>query len=483
MIFRTASDESEYAMAEWVLSSEGTISGVRLTAKAATSSTPFIRVCPIDIATCDQSGNVLALSEGGLRSYKPKTPYTLPETIRISSELADKPIRPTRTDFKTNTSAALPVVIIPTSEPPLKPNQQFASYDSDNFEGIVSVFNKSPTSSMTPITIASVSASFRLIGEGTYSSVKSFEFLDGVQLPITIEPRQSWSFKFRISVPRSDNDAKLELRWFNRAFIARRRPLRLKLLMKEIEGEQCSLVIEHVFDPLYPLEKQKETDLAFFYFDDPELWTRNGVHVEKGSEKDQIIAFSGSMGDNKIDVTRLQKIVYHAIKTRETEIDLEIGGERGDGAWEWGASALVDLSCNRVYAFKILLKQGRLASRKAMACLGYVLCPEYGDVIDEYRDVQYAVEKVKFPELEYVVAQEVVQDDPVDDFISDPQTPLLQPDPEAPTVTAIPSASRLIVSDDLNVRLASIDSSLARIAAAVELIADRLASKEDPSRQ
>jgi hypothetical protein len=49
--------------------------------------------------------------------------------------------------------------------------------------------------------------------------------------------------------------------------------------MKEIEGEQCSLVIEHVFDPLYSLEKQKETDLAFFYFDDPKLWTRNGVHV------------------------------------------------------------------------------------------------------------------------------------------------------------------------------------------------------------
>jgi hypothetical protein len=168
---------------------------------------------------------------------------------------------------------------MPTSEPPLKPNQQFTSYNSDNFEGIVSVFNQSPASSMTPITIASVSASFRLIGEETYVSVKSFEFLDGVQLPITIEPRQSWSFKFKISVPRSDNDAKLELRWFNRACIARRRPLRLKLLMKEIEGEQCSFVIEHVFDPLYSSEKQKETDLAFFYFDDPELWTRNGVHV------------------------------------------------------------------------------------------------------------------------------------------------------------------------------------------------------------
>ena len=46
--------------------------------------------------------NVLAISEGGLRSYKPKT------HIRISPELTDKPNRPTRTDFKSSTCARPP---------------------------------------------------------------------------------------------------------------------------------------------------------------------------------------------------------------------------------------------------------------------------------------------------------------------------------------------------------------------------------------
>jgi hypothetical protein len=233
-----------------------------------------------------------------------------------------------------------------------------------------------------------VSASFRLVGEETYLSAKSFEFLDAVQLPITIDPRQSWSMRFRIFVPRSEQDTRLQVRWFNRAFIARKRPLRVKLLMKDIEGEECSLVIEHVFDHLFPLDKQKETDLAFFHFDDPELWSRNGVHVETGAGGGQIVSFSGSTGDNTIDVVRLQQVVYHAIKTGETEVDLKIGGEKEYGAWEWGVWALVDLSCLRVYAFKILLKQGHLASKKTMACLGYVLCPEYGDLIDEPRPIQ-----------------------------------------------------------------------------------------------
>jgi hypothetical protein len=478
MIFRTTSDESEYTMAEWVTSSNGTISGVRLTAKAATSSTPFIKVCPIDITTCTQSGDIVTLSEGGLRSYRPKTPYTLPKTIRVGPELNHKPTRPTRTDFKTRTSPSLPVILMASSEPPLKPNQQFASYDSDNFEGCVSVFNKSSAASMNSVTIASVSASFRLVGDVTYLPAKSFEFLSSEQLPVTIDPRQSWSPRFKISVPRSQQDTSLKVRWFNRAFIARKHPLRVKLLIKDIEGEECSLVIEHVFDPLYPLEKLRDSDLAFFHFDDPELWSRNGVHVEKGSGEDQIVSFSGSKGDNTIDVTRLQKIVYHAIKTGETEVDLKIGGEK-EGAWEWGAWALVDLSCNRVYAFKVLLKQGHLASKKTMACLGYVLCPEYGDVIDELRPVQYAVEKVQLPELELLVIQDSIQDDSVDDFVPESLKPSPQAIPPITTMGAL--APQLVIPEDLNARLTSIDLNLARIADAVELLVDHLVHKADPS--
>jgi hypothetical protein len=468
MIFRTTTDKSEYALAEWVVCSEGTISGVRLTAKAATSSEPFVRVCPIDIATCTKSGDVITLSEGGLRSYKPRSPYTLPETIRIGPELIDKPVRPTRTNFKTRTSPSLPVILKAISEPPLKANQQFASYDSDYFEGIVSIFNKSPVACNNPVTIASVSASFRLVGDETYVPVKSLELLDGVKLPFNVDPRQAWPLRFEIRVPRSEQDTKLEVRWFNRAFVARKYPLRVKLLVEDIEGEECSLIIEHVFNNLVPFDTRKESDLGFFYFDDLELWSRNGIHVEGVSEGDPIVRFSGSTGNNTIDVIRLQKIVYHAANSGETEVDLQIGGEKDDGAWEWGAWALVDLSCNRVYAFKVLLKQGHRVTKKTMACLGYVLCPEYGDVIDECRDIKYAFERVKFPQLESLAVQDVINEDNIDDFIPDSSHPHLQGTPGAS------SGPQSVIPETLNERLTSIDSSLSRIATAVERLVDHL---------
>jgi hypothetical protein len=236
--------------------------------------------------------------------------------------------------------------------------------------------------------------------------------------------------------------------------------------VKDIEGDECSLVMEHVFDPLYALDKQKETDLAYFYIDDPELLSRYGVRVDKGSGEDQVIRFSS--GDT-FDVTSLQKLVCRAILTGETEIDLSIGGEKEYGAWVWGAWALIDLSCSRVYAFKVLLQQGPLATTKTMACLGYVLCPEYGDVIDEHRAIQYAVEKVGFPTLESVAIEDVAQDDLVDDPVSESAQPGL---PVPSDAHAAPSAaSHSIASEE---RLASMDASLARIATAVELLADHL---------
>lgn len=478
-IFRTSPDTSEFSMAEWVLSPEGAITGVRITAKAATSSTPFVKVCPINIAKCAKSGEVLSLSEGGMRAFKPKTPYVLPEAVRVSPELSDKPIRPTRTNFKTCTTPELPVILKVTSDPPLKPNPDFASYDSDNFEGVVSVFNKSSVDSKNPITISSISASFRFLGEDTYAPVKSFKVLDGWELPITIEPRQSWPLRFQVVLPRSEEDTKLQARWFNRAFIARKRPIRVKLLFEEIEGEECSIVLEHVFNPLFPLDKKKENDIDYFFFDEPELYSRNGIHVEKSSNDSEVIKFSGATGDSTINISRLQKVVYHAVQTGETEVDLEIGGERSDGAWEWGVWALVDLACNRVYAFKILLTQGRLVSKKTMACLGYVLCPDYGNFVDEQRAAQLAMEKVGFPQLEPLVVEDVLKDDTVDDNVSALPT-------SSSTTSSVPSSlpiASMIIPEELTARLTSIDTNLARIATAVELLLGHLTKKPETPAQ
>ena len=62
---------------------------------------------------------------------------------------------------------------------------------------------------------------------------------------------------------------------------------------------------------------------------------------------------------NELNVKKLHQVVYKALKSGKTEVDLEIGQEKNNGEWDWGAWALIDISCRRVYAFKIILKEGR----------------------------------------------------------------------------------------------------------------------------
>jgi hypothetical protein len=120
---------------------------------------------------------------------------------------------------------------------------------------------------------------------------------------------------------------------------------------------------------------------------------------------------------------------------------------------------LVDLLCKRVYAFKVLLKQGHLASKHTTACFGYAPCPEYGDVIDEPPATQYAVENVKLPELELPLIQDVVQDDSVDDFVPDSPKQRLHPASTGePTSASASSPNQLVISEGLSARLTSIDS-------------------------
>ncbi|KAF9481328.1 hypothetical protein BDN70DRAFT_831307 [Pholiota conissans] len=462
LIFRTSSDENEYALAEWILSISGKITGVRITAKSTTSPHPFVRVCPIDLSTCTKSGEILTLSEGGMRSYAPSAPYILPEPIRIGPVLSDDGPRPLRTNFKTRTTPALRVILKAMSDPPLAANPEFANPKSDYYRGTVSVFNNNAAGSLNPVTIAGVSAEYRMVGDLEYAPVEACTVLGSdSKLPVTIEPRQSWNLSFEVLVPRTEEDAKLDIRWWNRSFGARYRPVRIKLNLEDIEGEQCSLVLEHVFTP-YPFEKRKENDLAFFFYDDPVSFSRRYIHISPSDTANDVISIDGT----QINMKKLEKAVYQALKTGKTEIDLGIGRQPSGGEWEWSAYALVDISCRRVYAFKLLLHDGKNASSQRFGFVGYVLCPSYGEPIEKTRPISYATEIGKLPPLEPYTLPEYVQDDTVDDF-----KPPVPPKPTTPIVTnglngpSIPNES---IPVDLNVRLASIDTNLARIAEALE---------------
>ncbi|KAF8507509.1 hypothetical protein BU17DRAFT_57343 [Hysterangium stoloniferum] len=475
LIFRTSPSTSEFSMAEWELSSAGEVVGVRLTAKAATSDIPYVRICPIDLVSCTKSGDIISISDGGITSYKPQQQYILPKTIRVGPDLPDKfPVRATRKDFKTRSSPALPVVMKSVSDPAVKANPDGPRDKFDVFKGTVSVFNKSPTPS-DPITIASVSAVYRFVGDEKYVPVGACEITGEAVFPMTLQPRQSIPLNFQILIPRSEEDVQLRVtgwRWC--PFTTRYRPLRLKLILTDMEDEECSLVIDYVFDPgFFKLEKPKETDLAFFYFDDYERFQRRFVRVRENTENSSkgVVIFENTW-DVNFSLTKLQKYVHYSLKTGETEVEIEGFGfpdeiNRGWSARGW---VLVDISCRRVYAFKALLLQNHPTAVK-FGCLAYVLCPSYGNIIEEPRPIRYAKETHSLPKFAPYDVPEIVLDDSVDDFVAEPRastTSLYATDGSVPMAQMVvpETLTRAIVS--IEARLAAIDTTLANISRTFE---------------
>ncbi|ESK89201.1 1-cys peroxiredoxin [Moniliophthora roreri MCA 2997] len=472
VIFRSAPSDSEYAMVEWVTREDGGITGVRLTAKVATALTPFIRVCLFDTEKMEMSGEVMCISEGGLRSYTPLSAYSLPQSQRVSAELPETAKRPARKDFKTRTTPRLPVVIKEVVDAPLRANPNMATQAADYFHGAVSVFNKHPPGTNNPISISEVKVEWRLVGDQEYKPVKSFTFLDGTKLPLTIDPRETWALQFQVAVPRSEEDAQLGVRWWERAFVARRRPLRLKVTFVDIEDEEASLVLEWVYTP-FKQEKREDGDIAFIYIDDPLLFERHSLHVKPLEKEGYVLEVEG----RDISVRSLQKAVYRAMKTGESEVDIEVGQKRNTGEmgeWEWKTWALVDTSCRRVYAFKILISQPR--DGKGYACLEYLPCPDYGDVMSETRAVRYAVEKVGMPTLEGYSEEDIPWDDEFDDAA--PEINHSQPS-LANSSGVTPMSATMVVPAEVNQRLASIDANLERIATAFEQLLEIMKSRSN----
>ncbi|KIK55359.1 hypothetical protein GYMLUDRAFT_1018296 [Collybiopsis luxurians FD-317 M1] len=483
VIFRTSRSKEQYAMAEWVLSAEGVITGITITVKASTSSTPFIRFCPINIAAATLSGEVQAISEGGLRSYRPSTPYVLPEVQRVSATLPEKALREVRKDFKTRTSPNLPIVLKVVSDPPLSANSWSSKHDL--FSGTISVFNKHPPKSMEPISISSVTAFYRLIGDESYKPAQSIQLEDRIVLPVTIDPRQTWTMKFTVVVPRSEGETNIEMPWQRSSFVARERPLRMKLVLTDVEEEECSLVIDYVSPALEP-QKAMPKDIAFFYIDDPHTLGRYGVHVIKGNAMGPLGGqFSLVIGNNTVGQDWMKKTIYKALKLGESEIDTNFGQNNNPGktnAWSWKCWALIDLSCQRLYAFKILITKDIIGT-KGFACLGYVACPELEGVDNETRPIQYATEMTKFPGLEpYAPSLPPLLDDQFDDVV--PETPKTAAGAVNSSYGVAGSSTQLTIPEELNQRLTSIDhnlssikDSLSRIATSFEQFVETLKSK------
>ncbi|KAF8179647.1 hypothetical protein BJ912DRAFT_1145985 [Pholiota molesta] len=449
LIFRTSLDAHQYAMGEWVLSDSGRITGIKISAKAATSTHPHVQLCPIDLENCLEDGEVVTISKGGLLSYTPDSPYVLPKPVRVGPALQMEPSRSVRTDFK--------AVIPPTH----LANPNFSPFDSDSFRGTVSLFNNNVSGSSNSVSITSAWALYRLVGDTEYAPVTKLQLLESVDnlLPITIDPRQSWTIKFEVTIPRTEDDQKLQITWKDRAFLARYRPLRVKLILEDVEGETCSLVLEYVFQPsLLTFQKPNSNDIDLLFLDNYITFDRQTVHVSVASSTAAVITIHGT----EITPTMLSMAVFQAIQKDVTELDLGIGQELFPGVWAWSAYVLVDLSCQSVYAFKIILHDGQKFPQKHFGAVYYVPCPSYGEPSGEVRPIKYATETVGLPPLVDYAAPVFPQDDDLDDVkqMSPPALNSSSSSSSAPTTEGIQFESTLA---ELNARLTSVDANLASI--------------------
>ncbi|KAH7032507.1 hypothetical protein BKA57DRAFT_400636 [Linnemannia elongata] len=406
LIFRTVQDESEYSMGEWTLDDAGVINGVVLSSKVATSDTATVKTVPIDIETVSLSGEVQTLSQSIFRVYKPAEPYTFPGIRHVGHIARDTPIREQR-EFKARTK--LPLIVIPQDKMQANSDSSMRDSESDQFQGTLRIFNKALPSSETYVTLVSCTAHYRLVGDKEYKDVRSLS-LGNTKFPVSIAPTQSVDFSFETYILRNAAQAALEevCRLF--AMIALHHPVRIRLTFKDIEDQEFVFVQEYVHDPRRYLVAKASDDILFLQIHDVFTAHRGVKRIKKGDEGSNTIINIGDV--RRLSVEDLNLIVYEAEQTGVTEVHLV---DEENSLFKWDAWALVDLSCRRVYGFKVLLMQGSSRSKKTTAALGYAPCPIYGEGNLEERPIRYADEKSLFPELESEEVLNVVSDDDIDD--------------------------------------------------------------------
>ncbi|KAG0379427.1 hypothetical protein BGX24_000450 [Mortierella sp. AD032] len=417
-IFRNApeTETASFSMGEWVLDEETQqIAGIKLTVRVASSKTPTVCIVPLDplLLKMPDEASVEYLSRCSGAVFKPGRPYEFPETIQRGPVIPSKRLREPRS-FRTKISSPnIPILLTPAWEMVANNHVTLANNREDRFRGTWRALNRSPLSSQKQTILLSAKFEYRLVGEPTYRPVKSFALRDGVKLPLTIAPSQAIDIPWEFLVDKPEHCQGGSLLAINYAHLTVRQPLRLRVTFTDIEGEEVSLIQEYVHGVMGATCPEPE-DLGFFFVDKIYECQRTTakVSVSPYPERYFLDISAGNMPKNKITEVDLHKIVAKAEKTGITEVDMKLGHK--DMGIDWTIWALVDLSCRRVYGFKVLLYHGSMTKDKVSASLGYAPCPIYGGDDLETRPIQYAEESKVELNVAHWEDVAVIEDDDID---------------------------------------------------------------------
>ncbi|KAG0036051.1 hypothetical protein BGZ82_004765 [Podila clonocystis] len=416
-IFKNTSEtEAAFSMGEWILDAETQqIAGIKLTVKVGSSKTPTVCIIPLDplLLKMPDKASVTYLSRCSGTVYKPDRPYEFPKTVQLGPAIRASRLREPRS-FRTKISSPnIPLLLTPAWEMVANNQVQLANNREDRFRGTWRALNRSPLSNQKQIILLSVKFEYRLVGEPTYKPVNAFALRDDVKLPISIGPSQAVDIPWEFLVDKPEHCQGGSLLSINYAHLTIHQPLRLRVTFTDIEGEEVSLIQEYVHGVRGATLPAPE-DLGFFFVDKIYECQRTSVRITKSPRPDQYVLEISAGFDPKIKITEvhLHKIVAKAAKTNITEVDMKFG-VRNLGI-DWTIWALVDLSCRRVYGFKVLLYHGSMTKDRVSASLGYAPCPLYGGDNLETRPIQYAEESKIVPDVSHWDDVVIIEDDNID---------------------------------------------------------------------
>ncbi|KAF9351621.1 hypothetical protein BGX26_010414 [Mortierella sp. AD094] len=485
VIFKNAPDTetSAFSMAEWIMDQESQqITGIKVTVKVTSSKIATVCNVPIDpkVPGLPSGKSIEYLSRATTEIFKPDRPYEFPETIVRGPHLRETRLREPR-EFKSKSSPNAPLVLIASYDLAANNNPMNPSMDFDRFYGNWRGLNKSPLSSQNQVVLLSAKAEYRLVGEKEYKPVKWFGLREKTQFPLSISPMQSVDIPFEFAVDKPKYAAERRVEAFFYAHLTIHHPLRVRLTFTDVEGETVSLVQEYVHK-VSGVTLKEDNDFGYFYIDDIDLSERTLVTIKKAAYKEHVVDICAGFiftETHRISELDLRIIVHKATRTGVTQVDMKLG--TSDARLDWNIWALVDLSCKRVYGFKVIMKHGSNTQVKYSGCLGYAPCPLYGGDGLETRPIQYADEEEEKIELvtEHRDEVVVVEDDTYDDDVVPVPTPAATTAAAevaeneavvavvasfAPTSTVVtPAASSNATIDILQAKIAALEARLEAI--------------------
>ncbi|KAF9975537.1 hypothetical protein BGZ73_000797 [Actinomortierella ambigua] len=410
LLFKTQVEhEEEFSMAEWMTNDDGVLTGLQLTVRVETFEMPTSCQVPLDLKTCEIAGEVTYVSKAAFRLYKPASEYVLPETKQAGEVLRATPLREVR-KFKAKTNG-VPVMMVPEGDLVANSRGRFVRPDADKMQGTLTFYNRSPAASQEPVVLMSAKAEYRFVGDDTYQAVDAMQLDEDLRFPLTIEPGKTMRVPYTAIISRGSKLKDLYLNIWGWALVALHRPLRLRVTFTDIDGREMSHVQDYVHKPR-SLQEAKEEDLGFFHIDNLLAGSRTSVRISKPNSYDHqnVVSLNGTL----YDADQLNKLVFRALhEGGKTELEVH---KREDNECHWKIFALIDPSCRRIYAFKVIMTQGPSFEEKTAGVIGYVRCPYYGGDDLEERPIQYAVEEAVLPtDLQPATPIDVVMDDTVDD--------------------------------------------------------------------